>query len=215
MADATRSRSPYISPSRRGSCSDCGCVIQLSKTSAAVPRCARCRSTFFESLRGERPTRCAACGVAFESRSSRNSWTRACSKSCSTRLQMLDDPERFRAVRDAGNVSRWGIARRSELEQKAAYERKNRARRARRVGTASEPYTTAEIAERDGFRCGICRRKVRMGFAWPHPSSPSIDHIVPLSKGGEDTRANVQLAHLRCNLKAGASFEYAQQLLIG
>lgn len=31
----------------------------------------------------------------------------------------------------------------------------------------------------------------------------SIDHIRPLSKGGTHTWDNVQLAHLKCNIKKG------------
>jgi 5-methylcytosine-specific restriction endonuclease McrA len=37
----------------------------------------------------------------------------------------------------------------------------------------------------------------------PEPLAPTIDHIVPVSKGGDDTRANVQLAHFRCNSVKG------------
>jgi len=35
----------------------------------------------------------------------------------------------------------------------------------------------------------------------PHPKAPTIDHIVPLSAGGDDTKANVQLAHFSCNTR--------------
>lgn len=33
----------------------------------------------------------------------------------------------------------------------------------------------------------------------PHPKAPTIDHVVPLDLGGDDKRANVQLAHFICN----------------
>ena len=38
-----------------------------------------------------------------------------------------------------------------------------------------------------------------MTEAVPHPSAPTIDHIVPWSISKDDTRANVQLAHFICN----------------
>lgn len=79
----------------------------------------------------------------------------------------------------------------------------------------SEPYTTAEIAARDGYRCGLCHRKVNMTLRRPSMRSASIDHIVPLSRGGDDTKVNVQLAHLDCNIKKSNAVEYAQPLLIG
>jgi len=97
----------------------------------------------------------------------------------------------------------------AEVEQRRARERerlrgKNRRRRAAKRGAASEPYTLADIARRDRYRCQLCRRVVDMSVPWPHPSSPTIDHVLPLADGGDDTRANVQLAHLGCNSGKGA-----------
>jgi|GEM_PF-1497612 len=72
-------------------------------------------------------------------------------------------------------------------------------RRARDKQVKRERYTLAEIAERDRFRCGLCRKRVPMTRAVPHPKAPTIDHVVPLSISLDDTRANVQLAHFECN----------------
>lgn len=94
-----------------------------------------------------------------------------------------------------------------------AYRRKNRRRRAADV--TSETYTLAEIAARDRFRCGLCQRKVDMSKASPHPRSPTIDHIVPLSISRDDTRANVQLAHRDCNTRKGVRAMGEQLALIG
>lgn len=44
-----------------------------------------------------------------------------------------------------------------------------------------------------------------MTLKCPDPGSPSIDHILPISKGGNDTIANVQLAHFECNWIKGDS----------
>jgi 5-methylcytosine-specific restriction endonuclease McrA len=60
-----------------------------------------------------------------------------------------------------------------------------------------------DIYERDAWRCGICGRPVDGTRKFPHPGSPTIDHIEPLSLGGTHTRGNVQLAHFRCNVKKG------------
>ena len=58
--------------------------------------------------------------------------------------------------------------------------------------------------------CGICGQPVDFSLKWPHPLSPTIDHIVPVIKGGHPSDiANLQLAHFACNrqksdkLKAG------------
>ena len=37
---------------------------------------------------------------------------------------------------------------------------------------------------------------------------PSIDHVVPLSKGGTHTWDNVHLAHKRCNMVKGNKYPY-------
>ncbi|MFY1686497.1 HNH endonuclease [Plantactinospora sp. WMMB782] len=74
-------------------------------------------------------------------------------------------------------------------------------RRARKLSRPVEKFSASEIFERDGWRCGICGAKIRRSLAHPHPMSVSLDHKVPLSKGGAHTRANCQAAHLRCNLR--------------
>jgi HNH endonuclease len=76
-------------------------------------------------------------------------------------------------------------------------------RRARKRGARVEPFRATGIYERDGWKCGICGERVSKRLVHPHPRSASIDHIVPLSQGGEHSPANVQMAHLRCNLRKG------------
>jgi len=83
------------------------------------------------------------------------------------------------------------------------------------MGAASEPYTLAYIAERDRYRCGLCHRKVNMNLAVPHRKAPTVDHIIPLSVGGDDTKANVHLAHFICNSMKSAGSAGEQLLLFG
>jgi len=53
------------------------------------------------------------------------------------------------------------------------------------------------IGRRDRMMCGICHKRVaKKDF--------SIDHIVPLSKGGVHAEWNLQVAHLRHNIQRGA-----------
>ena len=59
--------------------------------------------------------------------------------------------------------------------------------------------TPREIWERDGKRCGLCCKKIDIGRRWPDKMALAIDHIVPLSKGGEDTPENLQATHAKCN----------------
>lgn len=95
------------------------------------------------------------------------------------------------------------------------WQQKNRRRRAQKRGGASEPYTLAEIAARDRKRCGLCRKPVAMTKKVPHPKAPVVDHVVPIVDGGDDTRANVQLAHFLCNSRKGARAVNEQLALFG
>lgn len=48
--------------------------------------------------------------------------------------------------------------------------------------------------------CGICGQPVDKDLKYPHPMSPVIDHIIPVSKGGHPSAIeNLQLAHWSCN----------------
>lgn len=64
-----------------------------------------------------------------------------------------------------------------------------------------ELISLAYIGDRDRWRCGLCGGRVTRMKAHPDPNAPSIDHIIPVSRGGSpDDPANLQLAHLGCNL---------------
>ena len=48
--------------------------------------------------------------------------------------------------------------------------------------------------------CAICGKPVDFNLKYPHPLSPTIDHIIPLAKGGHPSDIdNLQLAHRCCN----------------
>lgn len=48
--------------------------------------------------------------------------------------------------------------------------------------------------------CGICGKPVDFSYRYPHPLSPTVDHIIPVAKGGHPSDlSNLQLAHRCCN----------------
>lgn len=59
--------------------------------------------------------------------------------------------------------------------------------------------SAAELAVRDGSDCSLCGEPVDSARPFPHPLSPSVDHVMPLSRGGGNTPENLALAHLSCN----------------
>lgn len=89
--------------------------------------------------------------------------------------------------------------------------KKDSRRRAVKRAAFVAPVDDFAIFERDGWRCQatIClakTRRVAKSRKWPDPWSASLDHIIPLDPktgGGSHEPANVQLAHLRCNLTKG------------
>jgi 5-methylcytosine-specific restriction endonuclease McrA len=48
--------------------------------------------------------------------------------------------------------------------------------------------------------CGICGKPVDKSIKVPNPMAPTIDHIIPVAKGGHPSDIeNLQLAHWTCN----------------
>lgn len=78
------------------------------------------------------------------------------------------------------------------------------ARRARLKEAFVEHFDRREIFERDGWICQICLKPVDTTVQFPHPASPSLDHIIPIARGGKHARSNAQTACLGCNVRKGA-----------
>ncbi len=52
--------------------------------------------------------------------------------------------------------------------------------------------------------CALCGKPVDRSLKFPHPMSATIDHIIPIQKGGHPSALdNLQLAHLVCNQTKG------------
>lgn len=85
-------------------------------------------------------------------------------------------------------------------DKKAGREQR---RRARKINATVEYFTQLEIYERDKWVCQLCKKKVDKKLKYPDHFSPSLDHIIPLSNGGDHSKANTQLTHLICNIRTG------------
>ena len=80
---------------------------------------------------------------------------------------------------------------------------RDRRKEATLKGARVETVSSVEVYLRDGWNCGLCGGVVLFHLTSPHPLSPSLDHVQPLSRGGDHSYANTQLAHLRCNISKG------------
>ena len=99
--------------------------------------------------------------------------------------------------------------------------KRNRRRRRKQAGRASvrsdrvEQIDRVKVGDRDGWKCGICAKRVDRTLKYPHPKSQSLDHIIPLSLGGTHEMPNVQIAHLDCNVNKGNRPANEQLRLVG
>lgn len=91
----------------------------------------------------------------------------------------------------------------------------DRRRKRRKRTTVVERFDDEEIFERDRWICQLCGKRVRKGKTVPDPQAPTLDHIIPLSRDGEHTRANVQCAHFQCNVRKKTAACGSQLRLIG
>ena len=56
-----------------------------------------------------------------------------------------------------------------------------------------------DVIARDGHVCGVCGDEVAVG-------NVSIDHVIPVSRGGSNEMDNLQVAHRSYNSRKGATY---------
>ena len=62
-------------------------------------------------------------------------------------------------------------------------------KRAQQAGTEHVPYSRKAVLQRWGYTCAYC-----------DAPAEHLDHVVPLSKGGDDVESNILSACASCNL---------------
>lgn len=91
--------------------------------------------------------------------------------------------------------------------------------RARHYGVKYEAVNRKTIFERDGYRCQSCGVKCR-GPHWlatglVNPLAPTLDHIVPMARGGDHVASNLQMLCFTCNSFKGDRAQADQLRLVG
>ena len=117
---------------------------------------------------------CLVCGEEFVPHSNKRL---VCSATCKHRYWKANHPIRRKEI----DAKRQAIERSSKADQGA------------------EHINRLFVFERDEWICQLCGSPVAPSLPARHAESATIDHIVPLSKGGAHCYANVQLAHHACN----------------
>lgn len=81
-----------------------------------------------------------------------------------------------------------------------AMHKRNRMRRKNyKDSVISEPYSKQQVWDKSSGVCGICGLNIPENAESKSPLFFTVDHIVPLSKGGNDVLDNLQAAHFLCN----------------
>lgn len=91
-------------------------------------------------------------------------------------------------------------------QKRASDRNRTRARRAKTRGAqAVEKVNVLAVFARDGWRCAMCGCKTPMSARGTiRANAPELDHIVPLSLGGDHSYANTQCLCRACNHAKGA-----------
>jgi 5-methylcytosine-specific restriction endonuclease McrA len=97
-----------------------------------------------------------------------------------------------------------GRARLVSEWRKANPERNREHGLSRRAREASAAVGPIDLAALWTGSCGICGDPMDPDLKKPDLMRKSIDHIVPLAKGGPHAQGNLQWAHLLCNVRKGA-----------
>lgn len=149
---------------------------------------------------------CVVCGAsrwAFKGDILRTN-KRVCSEGC--RQERLRESKRHSRQRwkqtEAGKASQ---ARWHKTPKGRAAKRKGRAKRQGML--VSDAVAPSVVFERDGYVCQLCMRPTNPTSHYLDEHYPTLDHIWPLSLGGEHTLENLWTAHRSCNIKKSNNLE--------
>lgn len=168
-----------------------------------------CRMHYFRMRRGSklaltpRTSKCAHCAGPIVGNGSR-----FCSKRCCTREHQNTAPTRNCVVCKSAFDFHGTANTCSKQCAKSLIRRHKQLRRALEVDSTRprEIFCDREIFIRDKFICQICFKPANPFVCHPIPDAATLDHRVPLSRGGLHTRANVQTAHALCNMRKRDKF---------
>lgn len=170
------------------------CEVTFHVTSSRSRYCsAECQVRDATARRSARRRRrlegrvCRVCGGAIPLRA--RSDAQCCSTECQQKAWYEDNHVALKV-----RAATWKATHRQ-----IALEAEHR-RRARKLAVRCERIDVQEVWARDAGICWICERPVDPAAGPKDPMRRSLDHIIPLSRGGWHAMDNVALAHLRCNI---------------
>jgi 5-methylcytosine-specific restriction endonuclease McrA len=73
----------------------------------------------------------------------------------------------------------------------------------RAIMARGEKINHTEVFDDHGWICHLCQQEIDPTASRDDAMRVTLDHIIPLSRGGEHVRSNVAPAHYRCNMFKG------------
>lgn len=159
---------------------------------------------------------CEQCGTVHEARAGQPQ--RFCSNRCHDDWHLAQAAARVRArlqqcqCPTCGVTFQQAIPRQrycsNECRRKLDWSEKTHRRRA--IVAVGEAVSPLVVFDRDGWTCKICSRPTPKHLRGStDPRAPELDHVIPLSKGGEHTYSNTQCSCRACNLIKGSRVDAA------
>jgi hypothetical protein len=142
---------------------------------------------------------------------------RTCSPKCSAELQRRERPAlqlRCEWCKKDFSAQVTGKRKYCDFKCRETVRRKKRrlylnnwqrVREQREKATTVERISPLDVFKRDDWTCWLCHQPVDMSQQHPEPNAPTVDHVIPISKGGPHTMDNVRCAHSICNMKKNNS----------
>lgn len=75
----------------------------------------------------------------------------------------------------------------------------------RAIMAKGEVINHTEVFDEHGWICHLCGEEISRFATRDDWMRVTLDHIIPLSRGGQHIRSNVAPAHYRCNMQKGNS----------
>lgn len=196
-------------------CSICGQAKVISEFYAVGAQCKECKRERARARYREDPATKRAKNLAwyyadYAANPEKYAERRAREIASGRRAELVRDWRARNGERSNDLARRWREENRERLRElgRASYARDpekyiERAAR-RRAATSGVDAIKVDLESLWTGSCGICGNEMDRELPYPDPMSKSLDHILPLSRGGSHVQSNCQWAHLRCNVSKGA-----------
>lgn len=188
-------------------CKECG--VELIDVQPTTKYCGpECRKAYNDKNQTSRPRVCEGCGVDYNATHAKQKYcTKQCTRLWARKKAMGEKPCKtchkvFHPTPDT--YMDYCCDECKSMAKRADWLKRNTARQSIVWSTPKkERVNVADIFARDNYTCQLCGIKTSRENGRYSANYPTIDHIIPLSKGGGHVASNLQCACRRCNMSKG------------